>query len=70
MRNTEQTYAITIIFTTAEPLLKTPRKNQLGDLAWAAHTQVLEPGQDYDDDLGEDVTPDTYNVRVSYTEVF
>ena len=64
--NTEKTYAITILFTTPKPL----HKNQLGDLAWAAHTQVLEPAECFDDDLGEDVTPDTYNVRASYSEVF
>jgi hypothetical protein len=64
--NTETTYAVTIIFTTPKPL----REFQLGDLAGAAYTQILEPGEDYDDDLGEDVTPDTRNVRVSYSEVF
>ena len=66
MISTETTYAVTILFTTPEPL----RENQLGDLAGAAYTQILEPGEDYDDDLGEDVTPNTYDVRVAYSEVF
>ena len=66
MLSTEKEYTITIIFKTAKPI----HENQLGNLAWAAHTQVLEPADDYDYTTGDDVTPDTYNVRASYTEVF